>query len=90
MKPKSHTLLLPYNGQKREHLVRSLKKVLHRTLPGSKLGTKFNNIKDLVNKSHQHKIVYYVACIEPGCAEDYTGETARKLNKRVIDHNRRE
>ena len=57
---------------------------------GTKLGTKFNNIKDLVKISHQHDIVYYVACPEPGCVEDYIGETGRRLNKRVIDHNGRD
>ena len=42
---------------------------------GTKLGTKFNNIKDPVEKSHHQDIVYYAACPEPGCIEDYTGET---------------
>ena len=55
---------------------------MHRTLSqhvetricytGTKLGTKFNNIKDLVRKSHQHNEVYFAACPEPGCVEDYT------------------
>ena len=27
-------------------------------------------------------------CPEPGYVEDYTGETSRRLNKRVTDHNR--
>ena len=97
---KSHTLLLPYNGQKGEHLVRYLRKDMHRTLPenvqaricytGTKRGTKFNNIKHLVRKSHQHDIVYYAAYPEPACVEDYTGETGRRLNERVIDHNGRD
>ena len=49
---KSHTFLLPYNGQKGEHLVRSLRKDMHRTLlenaqariccNSTKLGTKLN------------------------------------------------
>ena len=56
---------------------------------GTKFGTKFNNIKDLVKKSHQHNIVY-VTCPEPGCVEVYTGETGRRLNKSVIDHNGRD
>ena len=73
---------------------------MHRTLPenvqtrtcytGTKLGTKFNNIKDPVKKSHQHDVVYYATCPEPGCVEDYTGETGRRLNERVIDHNGRD
>ena len=57
---------------------------------GTKRGTKFNNIKDLVKKSHQHNIVYYPTCPKPGCIEDYIGETGRRLNKRVIDHNGRD
>ena len=97
---KSHTLLLPYTGQKREHLVRSLRNDMHRMLPENvparicytctKLGTKLNKIKDPVKKSHQHDVVYYAACSEPGCVEDYTGETGRRLNERVINHNGRD
>ena len=73
---------------------------MHRTLlenvqaktcyTGTKLGTKFNNIKDPVKKSHQHNVVYHAACPEPGCVEDYTGETDRRLNEGVIDHNKRD
>ena len=57
---------------------------------GTKLGTKFNSIKDLVKKYHQHDVVYYPACPEPGCIEDYAGETDRRLNERVIDRNWRD
>ena len=56
---------------------------------GTKLGTKINNIKDPVTKSHQHDAVYYTACPEPDCIEDYTGETGGRLIERVIDHNGR-
>ena len=73
---------------------------MHRTLPENvqtrtcdtrtKLGTKFNNIKDPIRKSHQHEVVYYATCPEPDCVEDYTGETGRSLNERVIDHNGRD
>ena len=73
---------------------------MHRTLPENiqaricytciKLDTKFNNIKDPVKKSHKHDVVYYAACPKPGCVEDCTGETGRRLNERVIDHNGRD
>ena len=53
---------------------------------GTKRVTKFNNIKDPVKKSHQYDLVYYATCPKPGCVEDYTGETRRRPNKRVIDH----
>ena len=99
---KSYTilLLLPYTGQKGEHSIRSLTKDINRTFrenvqaricyTSTKLGTKFNNIKDPVNKSHQHDVIYYNACPEPGCVKDYTGETGRRLNETVIDHNGRD
>ena len=89
---KSFTLLLPYSGQKAEHLIISLRKNMHRTLPGhvqtricytgTKLGTKFSNIKDPVKISHKHDVVYYAKCREPGCVEDKTGKTYRRLNER--------
>ena len=94
------TLLLSYTGQNGEHLIRYLRKDMHRMLPenvqtricytGTKLGTKFSNIEDPVKKSHQHDVVYKAKCPEPGCVEDYTGETGRGLNERVIDHNGRD
>ena len=92
---KSYTLLLSYAEQKGEHLIRSLVKHIHRTLyiacyTGTKLGTKFNNIKDLVMKSHHHDVVYYVTCSQPGCVEDFTGETGTKLNERVTDYSWRD
>ena len=73
---------------------------MHRTLlenvqakicyTGTKLGTKFSNIKDPVKKSCQHDAVYYVACPEPGFVDDYTDKTVRRLNEGVIDHNGRD
>ena len=94
----SYTLLLLYTGQKCEHLRRSLRKDMHRTLPENvqaricytgKLGNKFNNIKDPVKKSHQRDIACYAICPEPVCVDDYIGETGRRQNERVIDHNGR-
>ena len=97
---KSFALLLLYTGQKGEHLIRSLKKGMHRTLPenvqtriyytGTKLGTKFDEIKHPIKKSHQHHVVYYDASLKPSCVEDYTGETGRIVNERVIDLNGRD
>ena len=91
---KSYILLLHYTGQKGEHLTRSLRKGMHRTLPenvqiricysGTKLGTKFNNIKDPAQKSHQHDVVYYATCTEPGCVKDQTGETDRNKKRQKV------
>ena len=97
---KSFTLLLPYTGQKGEHLIRSLRKDMHSPLPeyfetrirytGTKLGTEFNNIKDPVKKSHQYDVAYYTTCPKPGCVEDYIGKTGRRLNETVIDYKGRD
>ena len=59
---------------------------------GTKLGTKIkiNNIKDQGKKSHQNDRVFCATCPESGFVEDYTGETSRGLNERVIDHNWRD
>ena len=81
---KSYTLLPPYTGKKSKHLLRSLMKNRHCTFPenvqtrmcytGNKVGTKFNNIKDLVRKCHQRNFVYYTTRSEPDCVEDCTDE----------------
>ena len=64
--------LFPYTGKKGQHLIRSLRKDMHHTLPGNvqaricytgnKLGTKFNNIKDPTNMIYS--IMLYP---KPGC-----------------------
>ena len=41
-------------------------------------------------KEYQHDIVYYVKCPKSQCSEDYTGEMARRLSERVLDHNGRD
>ena len=71
---------------------------MHSTLPGNvqtricytgtKLGTKFDNIKDPFKKSHKHDTVCYAT--RPSCVGDYTGETGRAINERLIDHNRKD
>ena len=53
------------------------------------LGTKLNNIKISVKRSHQHNFVYYATCPEPGCVDDDDCETISRLNERVIHHNGR-
>ena len=73
---------------------------MHRALPenvqprmcctGTKLGTKFTNIKGPVKKSHQHDVVYYATCPEPGCVDNYTDEASRRRKERVIDHTGRD
>ena len=41
-------------------------------------------------RAQSSKRRYTLSKQEPGCVEDYTVETGKRLNKRVIDHNRRD
>ena len=96
----AHLLVLPYAGSKGEKLVKSMKSSLRCVVPenvrtrviysGTRLSSKFTKIKDKTVTEHQHDIVYYSKCPESQCSEDYTEETARRLSKRVLDHNGRD
>ena len=91
---KSHLLVLPYVGQKVERLIKSIKKSLKYNLPNnivtksaysaSKLSNKFK-IKSKIKQDHQHDVTYYIKSPEENCAENYIGETGRRLSERVID-----
>ena len=52
---------------------------------GSKLSSKFR-IKDKTIFSHNHDIIYHGNCPENGCADNYIGETIRRISERVLDH----
>ena len=60
------------------------------TYSGTRLSSKFTKIKDITVKEHQCNIVHYVKYPESKCSENYTGETARRLSERVLDHNGRD
>ena len=60
------------------------------TYSGTRLSSKFTKIKDITVKEHQRNIVHYVKYPESKCSENYTGETARRLSERVLDHNGRD
>ena len=51
---------------------------------GNKLGS-FFSIKDETKKK-QHDLIYYTECPESTCSENYIGEVARRLQKRVDEH----
>ena len=52
---------------------------------GSKLSSKFQ-IKDKTIFSHNHDIIYHGNCPENGCADNYIGETIKRISERVLDH----
>ena len=92
------TLFLPYAGEKRSSIVRSLEKQLKRSLPdnlkpnvvftGTKLSSNFN-VEDPVPFTEKHDIIYTSVCETKSCNENYVGECARRLYERVKDHNGR-
>ena len=48
------------------------------------------NIKDKTNFEHQHDVIYHVECPVTSCKDDYIGETGRRIEERIKDHNGRD
>ena len=95
--PKEALIVLPYAGLKGEQIGKEIKTVIRKMFPekmvakvayrSKKLGSRFN-IKDKNPKKHENNLVYKFKCSE--CPSAYIGETARRLEERVIDHNKRD
>ena len=91
--------MLPYPGQQRSSLVKSLKRSITKLLPkttqlefeftSSKLSTYFQ-IKDKTIFERNHDVVYLRTYPENNCLGNYVGESARCINERIIDHNGRD
>ena len=83
-------MVLPYQGQKGDFIVKSMKKGLKTLLPddiktdvafqGKQLSSCFN-IKDKTKFPHKHDLVYHANCAEESCTDDYVGETARCISE---------
>ena len=96
---KNHFLLLPYKGEKGEHLIKSMKRRIPKLLPpeiktqvaytGKKLSTCFN-VKDQSKFEHQHDVIYYAECPNEKCRENYIGESGRRISERIKDHDGRD
>ena len=97
-KQKRHLLILPYQGDRGNTLVKSLQKRLYNlllnhinaevTYTGKKLSICFN-IKDQTKFEHQHDIVYHGKCPEVDCIDNYIGEASGRAFERIIDQNGR-
>ena len=59
--------------------------VIQNVYKSKKLGSYFN-IKDSTKLEHHHDHTYFRQCPEVNCNETYSGETARILQERVLDH----
>ena len=91
----THGLILPYKGEQRQKIIKSLNNYVKRLLPQNhtlqhvhisrKLGSAFD-IKDQTKLVHKHGLTYLVKCPENTCSETYLGETARRLNERIMEH----
>ena len=83
---KNNFLLLPYKGEKGEHIIKSMKRRISKLLPPEmqtqvvytvkKLSTCFN-AKDQSKFDHQHDVVYYAHCPNETYRENYIGESSR-------------
>ena len=95
--PKEVFVVLPYAGTKGELIGREInttlksvfkdKIVTNAAYKAKKLSSCFN-IKDRSPLIHQHNLVYKYNCAD--CSSTYIGETARRLEERVLDHNKRD
>ena len=70
-----------------------MKKTVHKLLPatvsrntGRKLSTCLR-IKDKSKFDHKHDLVYHAKYPNELCDENYIGESGRRINERVNDHN---
>ena len=54
-----------------------------------RLSTKFP-VKDKTPNEHLHNVVYHATCPNKKCSSQYTGETNCRLQKRVIQHNKKD
>ena len=74
---------------------RNLKKILPNnvkpqiTYTGRKLGSLFQT-KDQTIFEHKHNVIYHGKCPAENCVDDYIGETARRVNERIVDHTGRD
>ena len=95
---KSHLPLLPYQKQKGDFALNSMRKRLKTLSPNNinkqiaLKGKKFNScfkIKDTVNFEHRHNLAYHGKCPASNCNNDYVGETDPRISERIMNHNDR-
>ena len=63
-----------------------LKMISHDMLTEVKKLEYFFNIKDQTKLEHNNDLIFLVKCTENTCSENYLGETAGRINKRVLEH----
>ena len=97
---KKHLLMMPYQGEKGEQVIKSVRKTLKRLLPSNikvqisftgnnKLSSCFS-IKGKTKFEHRHDVIYHKTCPQTTCNDNYIGEAKWRIFERVKDHNGRE
>ena len=90
---------LKYAVQKGEQLMSKMKKIICNSLEdGVKPNVVYNsaklsqyfNAKDPVPQKYKSDLVYKCTCPQIDCNESYIGETERRFEERIIDHNKRD
>ena len=96
---KQHLLVLPYQGQKGDFIIKSARKRLKTLLPDnvktdvtfqSKQLSSCFNIKDKTKFLHKHDLVYHAKCAEESWNDGFVSEMARRISERVLDHSGRD
>ena len=85
---KKHLLMMPYQGEKGEQVIKSVRKTIKRVLPsnikvqvsftGNKLSSCFS-IKDKTNFEHRYDVIYLGTDPETICNDNYIGEAKRRI-----------
>ena len=91
-------LHLPYAGAIGEKLVTKVQNIIKTNIPNTVMRATYNSqrlssrftAKDPIKFEHRHNITYYGKCGKNDCNEDYTGQTKRRIQERIIDHNSRD
>ena len=96
---KRHLLTIPYEGEKGDYLIESVKRSLKNmlrnnvkpqiTYAGRKLGSSFQT-KDHTIFEHKHDIIYHEKCPVENCVDDHIGETDHRVNEKIVDHTGRD
>ena len=87
--------MLPYNGKQGNKLLSKMKKHLNKSLPTEvKITVTYQSknlqLKDKTKLHQQNNPVYYSKCPDKTCTEDYVGKTDRRIEEKIIDHNKRD
>ena len=90
---------LKYAGQKGEQLMSKMKKIICNSSEdgaksklvynSAKLGQYFN-VNDPAPQKYKSDLVYKFTCPQINCNESYIGETERRFEEHIIDHNKRD